>query len=74
MRNIGSRPAYYLNKIRGGEPRGSVKRKAPSQKEAEKKTNGGDELGLGVISILQEQLAKKDEQIDNLLSILNQQH
>jgi hypothetical protein len=52
---------YYLNKIKGGTPRRGVLSAAVNA--------DGDESGY--ISILQSQLAKKDEQIDSLLNIVS---
>lgn len=57
---------YYFKKIRGGALRKNVAAAANSGE-----INIGD--GESVISILQEQLTKKDEQINSLLSIVRNQ-
>ena len=59
---------YYLNKIRGGKPRSNGVYDDGQNGAALAEASNAEELG--VISILQEQLAKKDEQIENLLNIV----
>ena len=77
---------YYFNKNRGGTPRKNtmgVLERSPEGVESEGKEQGKGKKGPkrepsnmdehGIISILQEQLAKKDEQIENLLGIVSGQ-
>jgi len=55
--------AYYLNKVKGGPPN--------------QNSRSADRVGIdavemnGVINVLQQQLAKKDEQIESLLGIVS---
>lgn len=60
--------SYYAKKNRGGAPRKNV------MAEINEELNGRDaETDSSVIGILQEQLAKKDEQINTLLDIVSNQ-
>ena len=64
--------SYYQNKNRGGKPRNNVILFESGECEDQAGTAAGAS-DIDVVSVLQQQLAKKDEQIDNLLGILSSQ-
>lgn len=70
--------SYYQSKIRGGKPRSNIACFESDEGEKQRIEIGSeiavDAEELDVIGVLQQQLAKKDEQIDNLINIISNQH
>jgi hypothetical protein len=65
---------YYISKLKGGAPRGANGNGAQSAHHSGENGADSGSASRGVINILHEQLAKKDEQINSLLNIVQQLH